>query len=81
MVDCIRPRLEQEAQLYIRALIEQHYGSKEAMMTAIQKNTFAQDYCIARAYLLHESNPSRFKVVIGAVGFVQSDGRTFWEQG
>ena len=81
LVDSIRPRLEQEAQLYISALIEQHYGSKEAMMTAIQQNTFARDYCIARAYLLHESNPSRLKVVIGAVGFVQSDGRTFWEQG
>jgi hypothetical protein len=76
----IRPRLEVESQLRIELLINE-WGSREALMTAIQNNNFPLQHCLCRAYLIHNSNPSRYEVVIGAFGFIQSDGRTWWESG
>ena len=76
----IRPRLEQLAQTNIQQLIREK-GSKDALMRAIEDNTFPRAHCLARAYLLYESNPSEYKVVIGSFGFVQSDGKTWWELG
>ena len=76
----IRPRLERESGIFIQQLINEK-GTAEELWTSIKNNTFPLQYCLARAYLLHSSNPSRYEVVIGAFGFVQSDGRTFWECG
>jgi len=38
-------------------------------------------YCYPRSLTLHLSNPTKFKIVYGSLGFVQSDGRVFWEYG
>ncbi len=75
----IRPRLEQESQMRIQLLI--NIMGRENLMNSIQTNTFPLQHCLERAYLIHGSNPSKYEVVIGAFGFVQSDGRTWWESG
>lgn len=80
LADAIRPRLEREAQVWIRRHLDS-YGSRERMMDAIQQNRFPVAHCLPRAFFLHESNPSKYRIVIGALGFVQTDGRTFWELG
>jgi hypothetical protein len=80
LVEGIRPRLEREAPPLIRDLISA-FGSVEAMTNAIMDNTFPVDHCTARAYFLYGSNPRRYNVVIGSLGFEQADGRIFWELG
>ena len=80
LADEIRPRLERESQIYIQELIDKKGGVDE-LFKAIENNTFPLQYCTARAFLLYSSNPSKYEVVIGAFGFVQPDGRTFWECG
>lgn len=80
LADAIRPRLEREAQIWIRRHLD-NYGSRESMMHAILQNRFPTDYCLPRAFFVHASNPSKYRIVIGALGFVQTDGRTFWELG
>ena len=80
LAEGIRLRLEVESQLRIQLLINE-VGSREELMTAIQNNTFPLQHCLVRAYLIHESNPSKYEIVIGAFGFIQSDGRTWWESG
>ena len=80
LADAIRPRLEREARTWINHHLDS-YGSRERMMHAIQENRFPIDHCLPRAFFVHESNPSKYRIVIGALGFVQTDGRTFWELG
>ena len=80
LADQICPRLERESRIYIQQLINKK-GSEEELFKAIENNTFPLQYCTARAFLLYSSNPSKYEVVIGAFGFVQPDGRTFWECG
>jgi len=80
LVEGIRPRFEIESPIYIQHLINEK-GSAEDLLTAMENNNFPLNHCLARAYFLHSTNPSRYEVVIGAFGFVQSDGRTFWECG
>ena len=80
LADEIRPRLERESRIYIQKLINEK-GSVDELFKAIKNNTFPLQYCTARAFLLYTSNPSKYEVVIGAFGFVQPDGRTFWECG
>lgn len=80
LADEIRPRLERDSRIYIQKLINE-MGSVDELFKSIENNTFPQQYCIARAFLLHSSNPSKYEVVIGAFGFVQPDGRTFFECG
>ena len=80
LADEIHPRLERESRIYIQKLINEK-GSVDEVFKAIENNTFPLQYCTARAFLLYSSNPSKYEVVIGAFGFVQPDGRTFWECG
>lgn len=80
LADAIQPRLEREARIWIQRLT-QTYGSKDKVMEAIMENRFPVDHCLPRAFLIHESNPTRYRIVIGALGFIQADGRTFWEHG
>ena len=80
LVEGIRPRFERESPHYIEHLINEK-GSADNLLAAMEDDTFPLYHCLARAYFLHSRNPSRYEVVIGAFGFVQSDGRTFWESG
>lgn len=47
----------------------------------IQNNTFPQGNCYARAKILRDSDKQKYALVVGSLGYVQSDGRIFWECG
>ena len=53
----------------------------EQKMAMINNNTFPVGHCLDRALTLRESDPRKFSVVIGSLGFIQPDGSIFWEYG
>ena len=55
--------------------------STEQFLFMIKNNTFPKDNCYPRAKLLRDSEPSRFALVLGSLGYRQTDGRVFWECG
>ena len=55
--------------------------STEQFLFMIKNNTFPKDNCYPRAKLLRDSDPSRFALVLGSLGYRQADGRVFWECG
>ena len=55
--------------------------SKEELLKLIQSNKFPQNHCYARAKILRDSNPEKYALVIGSLGYKQSDGSIFWEFG
>lgn len=55
--------------------------SQEEKMAQINDNTFPIGCCLQRALTLRESDPTRFALQIGSLGFVQPDGSIFWEHG
>ena len=55
--------------------------STEQFLFMIKNNTFPKDNCYPRAKLLRDSDPSRFALVLGSLGYRQTDGRVFWECG
>jgi hypothetical protein len=50
-------------------------------LSKIANNTFPQGQCFDRALAIRDSDPKRFSLVIGSLGFVQPDGTFFWEFG
>ena len=50
-------------------------------ISMIENDTFPLKQCLDRALALRESNPRKFAVVIGSLGFIQPDGSIFWEYG
>jgi len=55
--------------------------SLEQFLSMIEDNTFPQSHCYPRAKILRDSDPSRFALVLGSLGYRQSDGRVYWECG
>ena len=55
--------------------------SQDEKMAAIQDNTFPKRNCLWRALALQESDPSKYALVFGSIGFRQSNGEIFWEYG
>ena len=53
----------------------------EELFKLIELDEFPTKYCYARAMTLHNSNPKKYKLVIGSLGYIQSDGSIFWEFG
>ena len=53
----------------------------EQFLQAIKNNTFPSNNCYPRAKILRDSDPSKYALVLGSLGFRQSDGRVYWEYG
>ena len=54
---------------------------RETWLEKIEKNEFPVQYCYPRAKILRDSNPEKYALVIGSLGYKQSDGSIFWEFG
>ena len=55
--------------------------TQEEKMRMIEEDTFPPKQCLDRALTLRNSDPRKFAVVIGSLGFIQRDGSIFWEFG
>ena len=55
--------------------------AQEVMLAAIKESRFPLKNCYIRAKLLYESDPKKYSLVIGSLGFKQKDGRIHWEYG
>lgn len=53
----------------------------EEKMIMIANDTFPKNQSLECALTLYESNPRKFAMVIGSLGFIQSDGSIYWELG
>ena len=47
----------------------------------IDGNAFPTKYCYVRAKILHDSNPSKYSIVIGSIGYKKTDGSIWWKYG
>jgi hypothetical protein len=56
-------------------------NAKAMLLAIIDTPLFPPKNCYLRAKLLHESNPKKYSLVIGSLGFRQADGRIHWEYG
>ena len=76
----ITPRIEACALEVIR--VNTNLGTDEkALLEHIQGGTFPPYMANVRAKVLYNANPGIYKQLIGSLGFVQSDGRIYWELG
>ena len=72
---------------YIEKLTQENFFDKNKHVSSVQllqmieNNTFPENQCYARAKLLCDSDPSRFALVLGSLGYRQLDGHVFWECG
>lgn len=57
------------------------HTSNAQHLKMIENNTFPVNHCYARAKILCDSSPVHFALVIGSLGYKQSDGNVFWECG
>ena len=57
------------------------HTSREEWIQMIHSNTFPPGNCFGRAKILRDSNPEKYALVIGSLGYKQSDGTIFWEFG
>jgi hypothetical protein len=56
-------------------------NAKAMLLAIINTPLFPPKHCYIRAKLLHESDPKKYSLVIGSLGFRQADGRIHWEYG
>lgn len=75
-----------ESVVNIRAYTENHileieHLTQEQKMDMISNDAFPKNCCIDRALTIRDSDPDRFSMVIGSLGFVQPDGSIFWAYG
>jgi len=56
-------------------------GAEKALLSLIDTPLFPSRNCYIRAKLLHKSNPKKYSLVIGSLGFRQDDGNIYWEWG
>jgi hypothetical protein len=72
---------------YIEKLTRENFFDKNKHVSSLQflqmieNSTFPVNQCYARAKLLRDSDPTRFALVLGSLGYRQLDGRVFWECG
>lgn len=55
--------------------------SNAELLIMIENNTFPEGHAYARAKVLRDSRPDRYALVLGSLGYIQPDGRVFWECG
>ena len=55
--------------------------STEEWVQMIHSNTFPPRNCFGRAKILRDSQPEKYALVIGSLGYRQRDGTIFWEFG
>ena len=53
----------------------------ENLMKSIALNTFPEGNCYHRSRLICDSNPDKYTLIIGSLGYKQADGRIYWEFG
>jgi hypothetical protein len=76
-----------EALPYIEKLTREKFFDKNKHVSSVQflqmieNSTFPVNHCYARAKILRDSDPTRFALVLGSLGYRQLDGRVFWECG
>jgi hypothetical protein len=56
-------------------------STKAVLLSIINTPLFPSKICYIHAKLLHESNPKKYSLVIGSLGFRRADGRIYWEHG
>ncbi len=56
-------------------------ADKKALLSIIDTPLFPSRNCYICAKLLHDSNPKKYSLAIGSLGFRQLDGRIYWECG
>lgn len=80
LVGKIAPRIEAWALEVIRLNI--NLGTDErGLLEHIMRGTFPPNMANVRAKVLYNANPGRYKQIIGSLGFIQGDGRIYWELG
>lgn len=72
------PKLDK---IYDKFMKDNTHNTMEQLMKSIDNNEFPTGNCYIRAKLLHLSNPKKYALIIGSLGFVQEDGTIFWEYG
>jgi len=70
---------------YLEGMVADYGGDVEeaekALLSIIDTPLFPSGNCYIRAKLLHKSNPRKYSLVIGSLGFRQADGTIYWEWG
>lgn len=67
---------------YKKEFFDRHPNtSNEEWIQKIQSNKFPLRNCFARAKILRDSQPKKYALVIGSLGYKQCDGTIFWEFG
>jgi hypothetical protein len=56
-------------------------NAKVALLSIINTPLFPRKNCYIRAKVLHESDPNKYSLVIGSLGFRQANGLIHWEYG
>ena len=51
------------------------------VLSVINAGTFPRDRAHVRAKVLYDSDPTKYKIIIGSLGFVQDNGRVYWNLG
>lgn len=70
---------------YLRGIVAVFGGgvenAKAFLLSIIETPLFPKKNCYVRAKLLYESDPKKYSLVIGSLGFRQTDGTIYWEYG
>ena len=72
------PKLDK---IYDKFMKDNSHITMEQLLESIANNKFPTGNCYIRAKLLHLSNPKKYALIIGSLGFVQEDDTIFWEYG
>ena len=72
------PKLDK---IYDRFMKDNSHTTMELLLESIDNNEFQTYNCYICAKLLHLSNPKKYALIIGSLGFFQEDGNIFWEYG
>jgi hypothetical protein len=69
----------------LQGMIAEYGGTiedaKKILLAIIHTPLFPRKNCYIRAKLLFESDPQKYSLVIGSLGFRQADGKIYWEYG
>ena len=76
LVSEIQPQLEAQFTSFFKN--NQHLTMTKVFQF-IDVNAFPTKYCYVRAKILHDSNPSKYSIVIGSIGYKKTDG-TIWRK-
>jgi hypothetical protein len=80
LVQKIKPRIMAMADGVIADLDKSGHDAS-TVLSAINAGTFPRDRAHVRAKVLYDSDPTKYKIIIGSLGFVQDNGRVYWNLG